>query len=180
MDKAPFVLGVGNGYQVGHLHAPLRTKGVSCYRRMAMETEKLLSRKQLVERKTELRGSISGIYFLLDDSEIIYVGQSTSSAINRVVYHRIANDKHFDSFVIIECDSDKLNQTEAEYIWKFAPKYNNAMPGNSFYLGRKAIQKRLGISGWVFRRITNRCTTTQRLNCYDIREIQKAIEENEK
>jgi hypothetical protein len=64
----------------------------------------------------------SGVYFLIKDKEVIYVGQSLD------VFHRMARHKRdsreFDSFAYIECEPERLDELEAAYITAFVPFLN--------------------------------------------------------
>ena len=80
--------------------------------------------------------SIGYIYFLLNDYlDIIYVGQSVNLT-SRLTTHR--RSIPFTRFSWIECDVDKLNDTEAFYIVSLKPKYNKSLPPNSEYKTLKA------------------------------------------
>jgi len=74
-----------------------------------------------------------GIYFLIKDYEIIYVGKSTS-VYNRIEAHNKDCNKDFDKWCYVLCDKDKLDDLEAEYIIEFKPKLNCTIPKNSKYL----------------------------------------------
>lgn len=60
-----------------------------------------------------------GVYFLLHEEEIVYVGQSTSPG-SRIAQH--IKDKIFDRVLLIP--TNDLDNVEAKYIKKFQPKYN--------------------------------------------------------
>lgn len=62
-----------------------------------------------------------GVYFLIKDEEIIYVGQSVNIEA-RIHQHR--STKSFDRFTYIECNSEDLNKIETMYINKLKPKLN--------------------------------------------------------
>lgn len=64
------------------------------------------------------------IYFLLDNAEVVYVGQTTNG-VGRPFQH--ANDKTFDSVKIIPCPKEKLDEMESVYITKYTPKYNRIL-----------------------------------------------------
>lgn len=65
---------------------------------------------------------IAGIYCLLQDEKIVYIGQS-KSVIRRIGWHLSTNKKKFNkfSFLVLKHRRDDL---EAELIEKFQPKYN--------------------------------------------------------
>ena len=79
-----------------------------------LRTEEILSAKL---NKTMM----SGIYFLIQDNEIIYVGQSVN------IFARIAThieQKEFDSYAYLECPPEQLNTYESLYIHTLRPKLN--------------------------------------------------------
>ena len=62
-----------------------------------------------------------GVYFLIENNEIVYVGQSVN------VHARVASHyygKVFSYFTCIECPQSHLNSLEALYIHKFNPPLN--------------------------------------------------------
>jgi len=70
------------------------------------------------------------IYHLKDEDEIVYVGQSVNKKgmMGRFSSHCV--DKEFDDTSFYEVDDDKLDQTEADEIIKYTPKYNTSLPTN--------------------------------------------------
>lgn len=63
---------------------------------------------------------MTGIYFLLLEKEIVYIGQSTRFP-SRLGGHA---DKNFDNFRFILCAENKLSEYEQRWIKKFNPIYN--------------------------------------------------------
>lgn len=63
----------------------------------------------------------TGIYFLIKDKQIVYIGTTSRFPI-RFGSHILAKD--FDSFRFIEYPSDKCYGMEARLINYFRPKYN--------------------------------------------------------
>ncbi len=90
------------------------------------------------------------IYFLMDGSEIVYVGQSIN------IYSRLGGhfttDKKFDRFSWV-CTSRPLNEAEADYIIKFNPKYNVGFPPCEKYTRNNSI-KDLEIRAGIESRLT--------------------------
>ncbi|KAA1013048.1 GIY-YIG nuclease family protein [Paraburkholderia panacisoli] len=68
-----------------------------------------------------------GVYVLMRAGEIVYVGQSINCNL-RIGSHLNDAGKMFDSYFVIECPEDNLNEVEARYIAKFGPKHNVIMP----------------------------------------------------
>jgi molybdopterin converting factor small subunit len=62
-----------------------------------------------------------GIYFLIKDESVVYVGQSINIA-QRIANHKTTKD--FDTFTYIQCKPENLNTIEAMYIDRLKPKYN--------------------------------------------------------
>lgn len=65
----------------------------------------------------------SGIYFLLAEGEVVYVGQSVDMR-RRVADHIGDGLKVFDAVSFVPCHPDKLISVEAKFIRRYAPKYN--------------------------------------------------------
>ena len=80
----------------------------------------LLPRGELL-RMSRLSRRLIGVYFLIRNKEIVYVGQSIS------IYSRVAShhaDKEFTHFSYVECPSSHLRSLEALYIAKFSRVLN--------------------------------------------------------
>jgi len=67
---------------------------------------------------------LTGIYFLLKNDEIVYVGK-TINLYDRIMVHQKQNVKDFDSYLFLEVDNKKLNLSERYFINKLKPIYNN-------------------------------------------------------
>lgn len=64
----------------------------------------------------------SGIYFLIREQEVVYVGQS-QDVLNRVSRHR-RDGRKFDAFSYIECAAEDMDRLEVLYIKAFVPAEN--------------------------------------------------------
>jgi hypothetical protein len=64
----------------------------------------------------------SGIYFLVKGAEVVYVGQSIDM-LHRIARHR-RDGQDFDGYACVECERDRLDELEAQYIAAFAPRRN--------------------------------------------------------
>ena len=70
----------------------------------------------------------SGIYFLLNDDEIVYVGIS-EDVYTRIAKHRKEGKKKFNRVTVFQVEDEKLrSDLEVEYIVHLAPKYNKNIP----------------------------------------------------
>lgn len=72
--------------------------------------------------------TVCGIYFLIRDDRIIYVGQSTN--IYRRVARHIDDGKKFDRFSVVSCPKEDLDRIERMYITALYPDENMSL-GNS-------------------------------------------------
>lgn len=88
--------------------------------RSRADVSELRSEGEIISKSEPLRSN-SGIYFLIKNSEIVYVGQSVD-VYSRMACHR--REKEFDRFHIIPCEKEHLLEIEAKYIAKFNPKLN--------------------------------------------------------
>lgn len=79
------------------------------------------SHKQILDAALPM-GTQIGIYFLIKQDEIVYVGQSID-IFRRIGRHK-AEGKEFDSFSFIQCEKEKLDYYESIYIGAFVPEQN--------------------------------------------------------
>ena len=132
----------------------------------------ILDMTTLISASVPLQWAHSGLYFLFNQGECVYVGQSLTSILSRVAHHLI--DKEFDAVTVLDLppNADLLNELEAEYIWRLEPRYNTMMPRNPHYLPKRVILQELNITGHQFNKIIRACNIKPVLaNYYDIREI---------
>lgn len=64
-----------------------------------------------------------GIYFLINNNTIVYVGQSIDLW-QRIQQHKEKRAMMFDAVSWVACDVGKLNELELFYIDRLKPKYN--------------------------------------------------------
>jgi hypothetical protein len=80
----------------------------------------LLSLNEIINSSCPWKGA-SGVYFLIENNEIVYIGQSNN------VFQRIGEHfrkKRFSRYVYIPCAEDGLDILESLYIHIFNPKLN--------------------------------------------------------
>jgi hypothetical protein len=70
---------------------------------------------------------LCGVYLLLSNGIIVYVGQSANCHA-RIGTHFKEGGKVFDSYHIIECAEKELDDLETQYIGRFMPQYNVVIP----------------------------------------------------
>lgn len=93
----------------------------------------------------------SCIYKLYNQDVIVYIGQSSNSAYCRIGKH--LEDKVFDSFEIINCDINLLNEVEAELIIINNPKYNTIVPSNNKWISKNTAKNKFNISKYKFNKL---------------------------
>ena len=79
---------------------------------------------ELLKIRRRIEDKQRGIYFLLQDEEVVYVGKCVNG-LARLTAHK--TDKKFNYFCWLDCpnaDDKKLLQLETKYILKYLPKYN--------------------------------------------------------
>jgi len=85
---------------------------------------------------------MTGIYFLIFNGSVVYVGQSVQLE-KRIKCHK---DKEHDSIRIIECESNKLSIYESRWIKMFMPKYN-------VHMNRKKSQHSINLKNSLWTKI---------------------------
>jgi len=88
------------------------------------------------------------LYFLFDDDDIVYVGQSRNYPSSRITAH-ISSIKVFDRFSILkigeEYNKELLDSAEAYMIMLHKPKHNHCFPRNNIFVRRKRLCSVLNI-----------------------------------
>ena len=84
----------------------------------------------LANKKVAERGDNYSIYFLIQDDEIVYVGQ-TVEIHNRSAFHK-REGKVFNFISVIDCSPNEVDLLELFYIHTLRPKYNKTDNGGSF------------------------------------------------
>jgi len=91
---------------------------------MLIQRFNLKSKTEILKGATPIN-SLSGIYFLMSNNEIVYVGQSKN------IYARIhshSTSKKFDSVSWVLCDATERSAMETAYIMLYEPKLNGRIP----------------------------------------------------
>jgi hypothetical protein len=65
---------------------------------------------------------LSGVYFLIQHAEVVYVGQS-ADVFGRISKH-LRSGRQFDSFNVIPCPAERRSELEALYIAALLPSQN--------------------------------------------------------
>lgn len=78
------------------------------------------------------------IYFLLDNDEVVYVGQSKVGLVRPYIH----KNKIFTHVAFINCEECDLDEKETEFIKIYKPKYNKKAGNSDYSLTRtKAVIK---------------------------------------
>lgn len=86
-------------------------------------TDKTLLREEQIVEKSAPMNMVSGVYFLIRDNKVIYVGQSVN-VFARMSQHSF---KNADRYAYIPCDVKDLNVLESLYIHCLQPEGNGEM-----------------------------------------------------
>ena len=65
---------------------------------------------------------VVGVYFLMRDGEVVYVGQSVN--FHRRLHNHLEEGKKFDAYYLMECDKADLTRVERRWIDALRPEYN--------------------------------------------------------
>jgi hypothetical protein len=98
-----------------------------------LDTKSLMREEDIIKHAMSFENA-TGIYFLINDNKIVYVGQSVN-VFSRVTAHW---DKKFDSYAWIPCEKNMLDKLESLYIYFLSPPLNG-----KFADGRKFAPLRL-------------------------------------
>lgn len=90
-----------------------------------------MNKESIIKRKSST--GTSCIYFLISGCEIVYVGQSINGGFDRIGSHLKYTDKDFDSYYILNCNKEEIDELEAKYILTINPKLNKCLPKNNRY-----------------------------------------------
>jgi len=82
---------------------------------------------QFLRENAESFDRVCGIYFLMLDGEVVYIGQSTNCH-GRIAGHQQQDHKEFDACYVIKTDQSSLTVLENLYINKFKPAHNKSTP----------------------------------------------------
>lgn len=82
---------------------------------------------------------VCGIYFLVSNKEIIYIGQS--NLIPRRIFQHRDNLVEFDSLTWFECPELFLSTIESYYIARIRPRFNRGAPDTSGFTRRAKFYK---------------------------------------
>lgn len=84
-------------------------------------------KQELLANSSEIRCEkpICGVYFLLEDAEVVYVGQSIN-VISRLASHVTEGQKQFNRWTYIEVERANLDHVESFYITLLRPRHNKA------------------------------------------------------
>lgn len=104
--------------------------------------------EQILKEKISVKNEVFPcIYFLIDEEEVVYVGQSIYG-LQRILIHHCQGEKKFAHYHVVTCKQEELNNLEARYIVAYNPKYNGSLPQNDFYKSMYQIKRILQKDGY--------------------------------
>ena len=114
----------------------------------------------IVDESMSIVRDFAGIYFLIKDKEIVYIGQSITPTA-RILNHCKEEKKDFDSFYVHHCSVEDLNVLETIFIIHYKPRYNSC-PKNPIDEWHPYAMTTIG-----------RIKQTLKENCFDPRLLKK-------
>ena len=111
-----------------------------------------LNRQEILHcamRKESL--TMTGIYYLIDGDEIVYIGQG-ANVWGRIGAHVAENKKVFDRFFFVFVPTEDLDDFETEEIIKYNPRYNEKLPSIKKYATTLKLKELLNWDGWTIRK----------------------------
>lgn len=122
------------------------------------------------ERKINYAGRF--IYYLINDGNIVYVGQSIS-LLMRISAHTSSSEKEFNSVRVSEVSSPVfLNDAEFIQILINKPKYNLSLPTPTFLITALELKTRM--------KKDEACGVTDTIDSYDLNNSEYTITINDK
>ena len=97
----------------------------------------IVEKEYLLNNLKERQESLCGIYFLLKNKEVVYVGQTTNFH-QRIGAHK---EKDYDSYCFVKVEQNELDKAEIENIMLYKPIYNKQL--NSEMISLESIKNRL-------------------------------------
>lgn len=92
------------------------------------DIDELFSLGEILEKSVRYKAK-RGIYFLIRNLEIVYVGQSINIP-SRIQTHLNEGSKKFDRVSYVYLEHEDLDYFETAYILKFRPYYNKSVNGS--------------------------------------------------
>lgn len=95
----------------------------SYIRQRKQEQDDLLKSEDDIVKQSKAAQAVSGVYFLIDEGRVVYVGES-GNVHARVACHIRDGGKDFTRIHIIPCNEAERRTLEKAYIKKFNPPLN--------------------------------------------------------
>lgn len=109
----------------------------------SVESTKLLQRPEFIKFKN------AGVYFLSQNGEINYVGQSNNNVLSRIWAHILEGKKEFTHFSYLLCKPEESWRYESEFIMKLTPLYNTKIDVNDSIYRMGFIHGLANVSGTI-------------------------------
>lgn len=102
--------------------AALKKADILTHRAIELTNGALLTEGEIVKSSALWLG-VPGVYFLISDGAVVYVGQSVN-VYARIATHKREGVKEFDRFAFVPCKASKLDKLESLYIHCLRPPLN--------------------------------------------------------
>lgn len=92
--------------------------------------------------------TVSGVYFLFDGDEIVYVGQS-KNVHARIATHMSEGLKVFTHWAFIQLPDGERLEAERYLIELFKPKYHRVLLADLGFVSRQSLEAEFGLPMWA-------------------------------
>lgn len=103
-------------------------RGITCTKIAGKLSNNTLLREEDIIAQAQPWENCSGIYFLISDGKVVYVGQSVN-VFSRIQQHVGNTNRKFDSFAYVPCAKKQLDMLESLYIHYLRPQANAVVQG---------------------------------------------------
>ena len=84
-----------------------------------------LDLRSIRRSSTPLAGNVSGLYFLFDGDELVYIGKGWNCLLRVAEHTRKESHKQFTSWSVLPIENEaEYSRLERELIQEYAPRYN--------------------------------------------------------
>ena len=98
-------------------------------------------------QKVSLKKKCTGVIFLFQDDEVVFIGQS-DNVFSRIEEYKTT--KEFTAWNYIKAPKEDLADLVAKYIIQFKPRLNNIVPPNSVWVSKNSLKVKYGLSKTSF------------------------------
>lgn len=126
-------------------------------------------------RVYEVPETVSGIYLLIKEGRVVYVGQSVDIH-RRVLAHK--NEKSFDSYQVIPAPEPLLDDLETLLVLAYNPPYNGCIPRSDMWASLDVITHRVDTDKRSIRKAIEAQGIVDVQGYYRVKDVLEAIEDD--